>query len=1096
MSSTGTTVAVGSPNFNGYQGRVQVYSFNGSVWTQLGQDLSGASSSSAGSSCALSSTGTTVAVGSPYFNGGKGRVQIYDYIGSSWVQRSQDLTGSTNSEAGTSCALSSTGTIVAVGSPNFNDGLTTKGRVQVYGLDSLSISSFGNSNFIGISSPNPATRLDVNGQMRVYESVGTAAGTNTGSLLLEHGNASGVSSLVLKASNSTSTNDYAYIQYEDNTGFTLPLLKYDLSASYTNIDLCANGIPSTGSNTVSIRKNTADMSINSVLVSNVGGTIPSQLSALNPFCLSFNQYNLSSGSTIPINFMQSNANFNPFSIGFTFSAWIRPSIVTAANCRFYLLNISPDSSTSKFDIYLDGDTSRIVAICDEDSTNYKITNVLTVNTWYHYAFTFDNATSTGNHYLNGYLVTGGVVGTGYSGKQLTAIDQAMLIGLKYGYNSGLQIGSTGKFGKGFHGYLNYINMFDRALTASDIAVLYNTPGYTQTSVDRGLLTLGIENEPGTVFNDRIALMPANGSGFVGINKKSPTCALDVSGNINASGALSVYGNTSYSDFSNPSAILKGGLIINTTNGGARLILGAYYTGNVGSACAIQASDFYSNVDNMGGQSLYLNPYSNVAVYVNRYLMLQSDSSASYIRGKEVLYLGYNGINNVTINSAGLYVNGAITTSGVVTINNSTASTTTNTGALIVSGGVGIGGAVRIGSNLYMNNEKLIYAYNTAGVAESFLYPRWSDNVTYLDYGSAGFNIRNNGGVTTTMFMTNDNKVGIGTSSPGSTLDVNGDVRIRSTATSSSTNSGALIVSGGVGIGGALSAGSVATNTITGATIQISPSTSINIADNLTTGGINIGRQDGTSTTTTVNIAAGNGQTGTISIGTGAGSKNLNIGGTSTAIALNGSTISAPLMSITNTTASTTTNSGALIVSGGVGIAGAVNIGNGLNVEPLSYFNLMPTATIIQNVSSIVPSGFLYCNGQEVNRTGTYARLFAAIGTTFGVGNNSTTFNVPNFKGAFLRGFDSQTVGSNSSPDVQVTHTGAAIGTVQRDQVLNPLRSSNQGWWGTPSGSTRQVIARAQNSGDDVDQCGVTARFDRIGTENRPFNYSVYYYIRF
>lgn len=47
-------------------------------------------------------------------------------------------------------------------------------------------------------------------------------------------------------------------------------------------------------------------------------------------------------------------------------------------------------------------------------------------------------------------------------------------------------------------------------------------------------------------------------------------------------------------------------------------------------------------------------------------------------------------------------------------------------------------------------------------------------------------------------------------------------------------------------------------------------------------------------------------------------------------------------------------------------------------------------------------GWLYCNGQAVSRT-TYAALFAAIGTTFGVGDGSTTFNVPDCRNRFLLG---------------------------------------------------------------------------------------------
>ena len=51
-----------------------------------------------------------------------------------------------------------------------------------------------------------------------------------------------------------------------------------------------------------------------------------------------------------------------------------------------------------------------------------------------------------------------------------------------------------------------------------------------------------------------------------------------------------------------------------------------------------------------------------------------------------------------------------------------------------------------------------------------------------------------------------------------------------------------------------------------------------------------------------------------------------------------------------------------------------------------------------------PTGWLKANGAAVDRT-TYAALFAAIGTTFGVGDGSTTFDLPDLRGEFLRGWD-------------------------------------------------------------------------------------------
>lgn len=57
---------------------------------------------------------------------------------------------------------------------------------------------------------------------------------------------------------------------------------------------------------------------------------------------------------------------------------------------------------------------------------------------------------------------------------------------------------------------------------------------------------------------------------------------------------------------------------------------------------------------------------------------------------------------------------------------------------------------------------------------------------------------------------------------------------------------------------------------------------------------------------------------------------------------------------------------------------------------------IPTATIVPWSDASVPSGFLECDGAAVSRT-TYSALFAIIGTTYGSGNGSTTFNVPNLQ---------------------------------------------------------------------------------------------------
>ena len=62
----------------------------------------------------------------------------------------------------------------------------------------------------------------------------------------------------------------------------------------------------------------------------------------------------------------------------------------------------------------------------------------------------------------------------------------------------------------------------------------------------------------------------------------------------------------------------------------------------------------------------------------------------------------------------------------------------------------------------------------------------------------------------------------------------------------------------------------------------------------------------------------------------------------------------------------------------------------------------PTGTILQFAPSTLPTGYLWANGQAVSRA-TYATLFTAIGTTYGVGDGVSTFNLPDFRGRIAIG---------------------------------------------------------------------------------------------
>lgn len=59
----------------------------------------------------------------------------------------------------------------------------------------------------------------------------------------------------------------------------------------------------------------------------------------------------------------------------------------------------------------------------------------------------------------------------------------------------------------------------------------------------------------------------------------------------------------------------------------------------------------------------------------------------------------------------------------------------------------------------------------------------------------------------------------------------------------------------------------------------------------------------------------------------------------------------------------------------------------------AYFGLVPTGGIVMYAGSTAPSGYLAVNGAEINRRA-YKELFSVIGTDYGVGDGSTTFNLP------------------------------------------------------------------------------------------------------
>jgi microcystin-dependent protein len=83
--------------------------------------------------------------------------------------------------------------------------------------------------------------------------------------------------------------------------------------------------------------------------------------------------------------------------------------------------------------------------------------------------------------------------------------------------------------------------------------------------------------------------------------------------------------------------------------------------------------------------------------------------------------------------------------------------------------------------------------------------------------------------------------------------------------------------------------------------------------------------------------------------------------------------------------------------------------------------LVPAGTVIQSARVSAPAGYLLCEGQAVSRS-TYSALFDAIGTTYGVGDGSSTFNIPNLQGKVPVGKDAGTFSTLGATGGAETHT--------------------------------------------------------------------------
>lgn len=145
---------------------------------------------------------------------------------------------------------------------------------------------------------------------------------------------------------------------------------------------------------------------------------------------------------------------------------------------------------------------------------------------------------------------------------------------------------------------------------------------------------------------------------------------------------------------------------------------------------------------------------------------------------------------------------------------------------------------------------------------------------------------------------------------------------------------------------------------------------------------------------------------------------------------------------------------------------------------------VPLGTVLMHAGLTAPPGFLLCQGQAVSRT-TYAKLFAVIGTYFGVGDGSTTFNLPNLINRFpfgaggsrvVGGHETDTGGSGSAAlgagdwarmDHIHAHGAAGLSTAASNDTMTRQGGSNSTV--SHTNHTHNVVGSTGNKGLDDSQ---------------------------
>ena len=176
LSNNGDMLAVGARYNDGAgtdAGHVRVFEWNGTAWVQLGNDIDGeAAGDYSGQSVSLSSDGLILAVGERRNDDNgidAGQVRVFEWNGSAWVQVGNDLNGdNAGDQMGWAVRLNANGNILVVSAPKNDAGASNAGRVKIYSWDGTAWVQLGGDIDGDTTNDDFGWSLDINDQGTIF----------------------------------------------------------------------------------------------------------------------------------------------------------------------------------------------------------------------------------------------------------------------------------------------------------------------------------------------------------------------------------------------------------------------------------------------------------------------------------------------------------------------------------------------------------------------------------------------------------------------------------------------------------------------------------------------------------------------------------------------------------------------------------------------------------------------------------------------------------------------------------------------------------------------------------------------------------------